>query len=50
MPTLGLIVNPVAGVGGRLGLHGSDDAPIYQSRVDVNGAQTRQVNLVSRSN
>src|SRR5689334_765037 len=26
MATLGLIVNPVAGVGGRLALHGSDDA------------------------
>jgi Carboxypeptidase regulatory-like domain len=31
-------------------LHGADDQPIYQSRIDVNGAQERQVNLVSRSN
>ena len=31
-------------------LHGADDLPIYSNRVDVNGAQTRQVNLVSRSN
>jgi hypothetical protein len=31
-------------------LHGADDIPIYQSRIDVNGAQTRQVSLVSRSN
>ena len=31
-------------------LHGADDLPIYHSRVDVNGAQWRQVNLVSRSN
>ncbi len=31
-------------------LHGADDQPIYHSRVDVNGAQVRQVSLVSRSN
>jgi hypothetical protein len=31
-------------------LHGADDLPVYHSRVDVNGAQFRQVNLVSRSN
>jgi hypothetical protein len=31
-------------------LHGSDDALIYHSRIDVNGSQNRQVNLVSRSN
>ncbi|MSQ96328.1 MAG: carboxypeptidase regulatory-like domain-containing protein [Gemmataceae bacterium] len=31
-------------------LHGADDLPIYHSRVDVSGAQFRQVNLVSRSN
>lgn len=31
-------------------LHGTDDLPIYHSRVDVSGAQFRQVNLVSRSN
>ena len=34
----------------HLYLHGADDLPIYQSRVDVNGAQSRQVSLVSRSN
>ena len=31
-------------------LHGSDDGLIYHSRIDVNGSQNRQVNLVSRSN
>ena len=31
-------------------LHGPDEAPIYHSRIDVNGSQFRQVNLVSRSN
>ena len=31
-------------------LHGADDIPVHHSRIDVNGAQTRQVNLVSRSN
>lgn len=31
-------------------LHGANDVPIYQNRIDVNGAQYRQVNLVSRSN
>ena len=31
-------------------LHGADDLPIYHSRLDVNGAQSRLVNLVSRSN
>jgi hypothetical protein len=31
-------------------LHGANDIAFYHSRVDVNGAQTRQVNLVSRSN
>jgi hypothetical protein len=31
-------------------LHGANDVPIYHSRIDVNGAQFRQVNLVSRSN
>lgn len=31
-------------------LHGADDLPVYHSRIDVNGAQFRQVNLVSRSN
>jgi hypothetical protein len=31
-------------------LHGADDLPIHHSRIDVNGAQFRQVNLVSRSN
>lgn len=31
-------------------VHGADDLPIYHSRIDVNGAQFRQVNLVSRSN
>jgi hypothetical protein len=31
-------------------VHGADDLPIYNTRVDVNGAQSRQVNLVSRSN
>ncbi|MBI1831985.1 MAG: carboxypeptidase regulatory-like domain-containing protein [Planctomycetes bacterium] len=31
-------------------LHGADDAPVYASRVDVNGSQTRQVSLVSRTN
>ncbi|MBI3823955.1 MAG: carboxypeptidase regulatory-like domain-containing protein [Planctomycetes bacterium] len=30
--------------------HGADDVPIYQNRIDVNGAQNRQVTLVSRSN
>ena len=31
-------------------LYGANDLPTYHSRVDVNGAQYRQVNLVSRSN
>jgi hypothetical protein len=31
-------------------LHGADDLPIYQNRIDVNDAQTRSVKLVSRSN
>ncbi len=31
-------------------LHGTNDSPVYHSRIDVNGAQFRQVNLVSRSN
>ena len=31
-------------------LHGPDEAPIYHSRIDVNGSQNRQVSLVSRSN
>jgi hypothetical protein len=31
-------------------LHGADDLPIYQNRIDVNDAQTRQMKLVSRSN
>ena len=31
-------------------LYGADDLPVYNTRVDVNGAQSRQVNLVSRSN
>jgi hypothetical protein len=31
-------------------LYGADDLPIYQNRIDVNGAQTRNVKLVSRSN
>ena len=31
-------------------LHGANDVPVYHSRIDVNGAQFRQVNLVSRSN
>lgn len=31
-------------------VHGADDIPVHHSRIDVNGAQTRQVNLVSRSN
>ena len=31
-------------------LHGADDQPIYQNRIDVNDAQTRSVKLVSRSN
>lgn len=31
-------------------LHGTDDQPIYHSRIDVSGAQFRQVSLVSRSN
>jgi hypothetical protein len=31
-------------------LFGADDLPAYHSRIDVNGAQFRQVNLVSRSN
>jgi hypothetical protein len=31
-------------------LHGADDQPIYHSRIDLNGSQTRQVSLVSRSN
>ena len=31
-------------------VHGANDLPIYQSRIDVNGAQFRQVNLTSRSN
>ena len=32
MPPLGLIVNPVAGIGGRLGLNGSDDADVARTR------------------
>ena len=31
-------------------LHGADDLPIHDSRIDVNGAQARQVTLVSRAN
>lgn len=31
-------------------LHGADDLPIHDSRIDVNGAQPRQVTLVSRAN
>lgn len=31
-------------------LHGTDDVPVHHSRIDVNGQQHRQVNLVSRSN
>jgi hypothetical protein len=31
-------------------LHGADGLPVYSQRVDVNGSQFRQVNLVSRSN
>jgi hypothetical protein len=31
-------------------LHGANDLPIYHSRVDVSGSQSRQVQLVSRSN
>jgi hypothetical protein len=31
-------------------LHGANDIATYHSRIDVNGSQARQVNLVSRSN
>ena len=31
-------------------LHGADGIAVYNSRIDVNGAQSRQVTLVSRSN
>jgi hypothetical protein len=31
-------------------LFGADDIAVYNTRIDVNGAQFRQVNLVSRSN
>jgi hypothetical protein len=31
-------------------LHGANDIAVYNGRIDVNGAQSRQVNLVSRSN
>jgi hypothetical protein len=31
-------------------VHGANDLPIYQSRVDVNGSQFRQVSLVSNGN
>ncbi len=31
-------------------LHGNDDVPVHHSRIDVNGQQNRQVQLVSRSN
>jgi hypothetical protein len=31
-------------------LHGANDIAVYNGRIDVNGAQARQVNLVSRSN
>ena len=31
-------------------MHGTDGVPVHHSRIDVNGAQTRQVNLVSRTN
>jgi hypothetical protein len=31
-------------------LHGADDIPMHNSRIDVNGSQTRQVSLVSRGN
>lgn len=31
-------------------VHGANDLPIYQNRIDVSGAQFRQVTLVNRSN
>jgi hypothetical protein len=31
-------------------LYGADGLPVHHSRIDVNGAQSRQVSLVSRSN
>lgn len=31
-------------------LHGNDGLPVHHSRIDVNGAQSRQISLVSRSN